>query len=878
MLPSPAPAADARPGIQRKGTIALGRVPKKATTSSYCDHSGWGSKQGSIIRNWKRRYFVLKGLELIYFAECSQSGKGIEEKGRLKVADVEFTPDFHDALVVVGTLKNQRMVVQWEGGNDTGKGWFTAIKGALQNARREAAIASRQNAASRSSASSMEGWLFKEGQNFKSWKRRYMTLKGGVIQYAEAQGEPPKGEVRVQSVNISKARKFALDIYSDNNRILRIAGDSFETIEAWDHALARVLRRAPCFGESFSDQPAPFLGMASFLDTDCDGWLHMCGARSLAWKKRYFTLKGFVLQFSDHPGENSKGEGTIIDLKLGFRQCQLEIKLDDGKWISVAMDTDEDFNKWCHALCERLDRDPSALERVSAEAPSSRFMFNLPSTISTVVRGGVASPAERSSVAYRGSEVASPGTTTPGATTKKGWLRKEGQRMKSWKRRYFVLDGTRLHYYENIGMKTLKGGGDVVRVEVSDSQAHGLNIYFENGRVLHVAGDSAQEIRAWMESLQGPSCNPRASGSKATLARSSTLSSSTDTESPTGSSPFTEARGALDFGQGWLLKQGHNFKNWKQRYFVLHERSLSYARGVGEPPLGSALVLKVEFSDVRPLALDVTLGNGRVMTLVASMDDEFLMWCRAFKASFEYRLRAGSSLTGHIPRDDSTVMFDHDDEDEDDDEEIAILDDAPRGPTLLKKMNSDLDEIDEIDEIDGHTAADSDASDRAITANFNADVVVCSGWLRKQGGHIKSWKERFFTLVGTTLRYFKTENGPFIGGATIVHVLLIHTRKHSFEMTLNSGRKMAVLAESEGEAERWIRALKRAIAVAREEKAAAAPPAGPVGERPKLSRAHGKSSLLKDRSASTSSPLPSSESNESKVSEETTTTTAVFAV
>jgi RAC serine/threonine-protein kinase/non-specific serine/threonine protein kinase/protein-serine/threonine kinase len=45
---------------------------------------GWGKKQGGIVRSWKRRWFVLRGLILHYYVKADG-----EEKGQVKIKEAK---------------------------------------------------------------------------------------------------------------------------------------------------------------------------------------------------------------------------------------------------------------------------------------------------------------------------------------------------------------------------------------------------------------------------------------------------------------------------------------------------------------------------------------------------------------------------------------------------------------------------------------------------------------------------------------------------------------------------------------------------------------------------------------------------------------------
>uniref|UniRef100_M4C3M2 PH domain-containing protein n=1 Tax=Hyaloperonospora arabidopsidis (strain Emoy2) TaxID=559515 RepID=M4C3M2_HYAAE len=83
--------------------------------------------------------------------------------------------------------------------------------------------------------------------------------------------------------------------------------------------------------------------------------------------------------------------------------------------------------------------------------------------------------------------------------THTGWLKKEGARVKSWKRRYFVLRGSVLSYFnsEDTGAAA-KGYGHVRAVEVDGKVKRGLDIMFDTGRLLRVSARTSTEMQVWL--------------------------------------------------------------------------------------------------------------------------------------------------------------------------------------------------------------------------------------------------------------------------------------------------------------------------------------------------------------------------------------------
>ncbi|GMF20175.1 unnamed protein product [Phytophthora lilii] len=867
-----------------KHVIAVGRVVR----SSYCDHAGWGYKQGSIIKSWKRRYFVLKGRELIYFAERSPSGKGIDEKGRLRVAGVEFTPEFTNALVVRGELKNQAVKMQVDSDDESDE-WFRKISEALQAAKdRDAAAGDNQAGDTRAAA--MQGWLLKEGQNFKTWKRRYMTLNGRVIQYRAKPSEKPLGETKVNAVNINPSKPFALDIYSDNNRILRIAADSFADIEAWDHALAKAIGKRPCFGDPYAGQDAPFLGETFEESVLCEGWLYKRGQRSTEWQRRYFKLKGYKLQYQDGPGESvPKGAGTVVGLKLGETGSNcVYVQLDSGRVLCVSADSQASVDKWVQAICSLLDKDPKTLEKevpaaaaaVTKGASSSNLLTralsragsnaSVPPVISTSARSSLSGVSgNRSSLSgaggylegfddttednnnsdpllrdssgsYRssfgnGSNSASttPRASTTGVVRKCGWLRKEGARVRSLKRRYFMADGNKLYYFEQIG-EAPRGNGIVKSAVPNDTYPNCLDFILTSGRTLRVVAESPDEIHSWLDHFN--ECIPGGDSTEERRSGLERLSLGANAENP--------ASNVAETGTGWLLKKGKNFKNWKRRFFKLEGKQFSYSSAPDAPALGRGVVDNVTIGNARPFCLDVRFQNGRVMQVVAASESEMIAWNRLLQAAV---------LSEPIESDlEQDTQFDFDDAEEDAqlDTMRTVVTAATAFKRGLSKASSTVSTASSNDSSNQRADAQvktpnqsaeamvkttnerAEAAAKAVAAAVagagrrslrmgtaeTEDPVVCSGWLRKEGGTVKNWKRRYFTLHGPTLCYFKSDNGALLRSFTVCHVVTLRTKKLCLEITTEVGRKLLVASETQADLDRWLDHLHRAIAAEKRKK------------------------------------------------------------
>ncbi|GAB9471890.1 Dynein light chain [Globisporangium polare] len=799
--------------------VAATRVAK----SSYCDHAGWASKQGSIIKSWKRRYFVLKGRELIYFAERSPSGKGIDEKGRLKIVAVEFTPEFTNGLLIKGELKNQSMKIQVETNQESAE-WYAKIKEQLLssgNSSGSSANGSGGGANGKGGSNvTMQGWLFKEGQNFKTWKKRYMTLSGRVIKYHAKANEAPLGEAAVNDYNINPGKSFALDIFSENNRIFRIAAESFADIEAWDQAIAKAIGKTPCFGDPYADQKAPFLGETFNEANLCEGWLYKRGQRSTAWKKRFFTLTGFQLQYQENPGDNPKGEGSVVDIQLSEEGSNsMEIQLDNGRVLSVSADSKEQLDIWVNAICTVLDKDPATIGVVSA---GGRASLTGGKGGGGLLRRGL-SLGSRASISI-GQSQASISTSSSGGDgdlmgpRKTGWLKKQGKNFKSWKRRFFIVEDCAITYFEQLHEAPL-GSGFISQVTVNPGFPNCLDIILTTGRVLRVSAESPDEIRAWLIHISDivNNSDPAERGSSSSDTRQSSsghLSISENLDEP---------------GKGWLMKKGKNFKTWKRRYFVLEGKKLSYSANVGESPLGCGLVSYVTLGNARPFCIDVRFQNGRILNVAASNEAEMITWCKVLQASMRSQAKAGEE-----------AEFDFDDNEDDSVAEprarhsiggvvqirTSLHQQALRS-SLGNNHNHSSGNNSSSNSLFGRSSSlDSDESYEVVTPYVNGmdrmsldeNLPGCSGYLRKEGSTIKNWKLRYFTLNGTTLSYFKSDNGPLIKTLKVCHVHVLRTKKFCLEVTTESGRKLLIAADSNAEYERWLAALHQAVSLEKKSK------------------------------------------------------------
>uniref|UniRef100_M4C4J5 PH domain-containing protein n=1 Tax=Hyaloperonospora arabidopsidis (strain Emoy2) TaxID=559515 RepID=M4C4J5_HYAAE len=392
-----------------------------------------------------------------------------------------------------------------------------------------------------------------------------------------------------------------------------------------------------------------------------------------------------------------------------------------------------------------------------------------------------------------------------------------------------MVDGNKLYYFEQIG-EAPRGNGVVKSAVPNDTYPNCLDFILTSGRTLRVVAESSAEIHSWLDHFN--ECFPV--GDSVEERRSVIERLSLGVGDENAASSVSESR------SGWLLKKGKNFKNWKRRFFKLDGKQLSYASASDAPPLGRGVVANVSIGNERPFCLDVHFQNGRVMYVVASSESVMVTWNRLLQAAV---------LSEPIESDlEQDTQFDFDDAEED-----ACLDNMHTLVTAatafkrgLSKASSTVSTASSDDSckqrveltvqptrkcVKDRMKPTNNRVGAAAIAGVNRqplpfgstdteteEPVVCSGWLRKEGGTVKNWKRRYFTLHSTILCYFKSDNGALLRSFTVCHVVTLRTKRLCLEITTEVGRKLLVASETQADLDRWLDHLHRAIAAEKRKK------------------------------------------------------------
>ncbi|OQR87827.1 hypothetical protein ACHHYP_07977 [Achlya hypogyna] len=213
---------------------------------------GWIHKQGSLVPTWKKRYMVLKGRHIAYY-DKEASNPRAKEKGTFTLAAVERNPEINHGLTLAGyDGKIMRIYTKTVGEFVLCYNAMTSAcsepepKAAPMLNRADTSMSYRfeRSSSSVNRAVTHSGWLEKEGQNVKSWKKRFFVLSGTDLTYYDRIGGTEKGGGRVVDVTYSYERRNSLTFVLNNDRILNVTADSEADMQNWYSAACGVLGKS----------------------------------------------------------------------------------------------------------------------------------------------------------------------------------------------------------------------------------------------------------------------------------------------------------------------------------------------------------------------------------------------------------------------------------------------------------------------------------------------------------------------------------------------------------------------------------------------------------------------------------------------------------
>ncbi|KAE9347223.1 hypothetical protein PF008_g7914 [Phytophthora fragariae] len=189
-------------------------------------YAGWVFKEGSIVRSWKKRFLVCKRAELAYYKNTDEENHA-QLLGALTAAHIERLPDITNGLLIHGTEGRQLKI-------------FTDTKAECDRCYEAISKFCRLQNPDDDSKQRV-GWLEKEGQHFRTWKKRYFVLSGTQLTYSATMGTDRLGGGRVIGARRDPTRPFTLAVTFEGGREMRVGGKSEVDIDDWHKALRRGL-------------------------------------------------------------------------------------------------------------------------------------------------------------------------------------------------------------------------------------------------------------------------------------------------------------------------------------------------------------------------------------------------------------------------------------------------------------------------------------------------------------------------------------------------------------------------------------------------------------------------------------------------------------
>ena len=217
---------------------------------------------------------------------------------------------------------------------------------------------------------------------------------------------------------------------------------------------------------------------------------------------------------------------------------------------------------------------------------------------------------------------------------------------------------------------------------------------------------------------------------------------------------------SLTSKKGHVTKQGAKRKNWKKRWMVLHDDTLSYFKSENDSyPAGSvkievdSLVMFVDEGQIGKKNCFAIVTKNRNYYMYCELEEEVCDWIYALRASVYY--------------------------------------------ANLKKVYNDP---------------------RNFLRGDQSKRVEKKGSLKKQGGSFKSIKTRYFVLKDSALSYYKSEKEMEpIDSIDLKGTRVEQTKNTKCGITLHTvGRQYFFLAESEKDREEWIDAINNVTKVLNE--------------------------------------------------------------
>ena len=260
--------------------------------------------------------------------------------------------------------------------------------------------------------------------------------------------------------------------------------------------------------------------------------------------------------------------------------------------------------------------------------------------------------------------------------------------------------------------------------------------------------------------------------------------------------------------RGWLKKAGPKGTGWKRRWFILNGNLLVYFKGPNDAvPQG-----EIQIDSARIRAVDQTRFNieveARIFYLQAATEKEKNDWISTLNAA---RVHFVKLLASEAMSQMGAAMAAGGGGGAGGGEDAIV---SPRGPPPNISPRAPVPDSAGI--FGGASSANLSgaiplsSSSKGEIADIESKPIIKEGSMFKQGGQIKTWKQRWFVLRGHQLYYYKSaaDKEP-LGVIPLANCKITITEKTSFEV-LTGKRNFFLRGNSKPEADSWIAAIEKA--------------------------------------------------------------------
>lgn len=366
--------------IKSTETVPLSPVAQSLTPLSTSGSSittakkGYLIKRGNMVKNWKKRWFVLKDHLLFYYkTHTDPSPKGevpiqhcFVRRSDLKDAETQFVFELTVA---------ERTFVFCAPDEETVKSWMDAIKRSKNEwwkteqdrkgkhlerkpaSLRDAVIPGVRNKITDVESAKRalirperEGFLIKQGASVRTWKRQWCVVSEGRLYYFKTPNDDTAaGFVALEdsAVERSAVGGFCLEIVTRERRHFFRANDR-EDMEAW----ISVIRLSA--SKKVESVPDKGLSVAVQGSTRKAGWLLKMGAKvNSTWCRRWIVIHDSLLSYYQTPqDEDPNGVIPLENSSLRFvegKQGSFEIFTQYRKYFFMARNEIE-ASEWIEAI------------------------------------------------------------------------------------------------------------------------------------------------------------------------------------------------------------------------------------------------------------------------------------------------------------------------------------------------------------------------------------------------------------------------------------------------------------------------------------------------------------------------------------------------